>query len=86
MGIVFGSGADFSGMSPEPAFISVVRHKAFLEVNEEGSEAAAATAVVVSRGALQHTPRMTVDRPFFCAICDNRSGAILFMGCVVDPQ
>jgi serine protease inhibitor len=67
--------------------ISDVIHQAVLEVNEEGAEAAAATAVVVARSAMgpQSSFRMTVDRPFFCAIQDNESGAALFMGAIYDP-
>ncbi|MGD2179114.1 MAG: serpin family protein [Anaerolineae bacterium] len=88
MGIAFGRGADFSAMCDTPAYISEVVHKTFVEVNEEGTEAAAATAVVMVRSMLmpQETFRMVVDRPFFCAIRDERTGALLFMGSVVEPR
>jgi serine protease inhibitor len=88
MGIAFGRGADFSTISDETAFISQVIHKTFVEVNEEGTEAAAATAVVVSRAIMMplDTFHMVVDRPFFCAIRDDRTGALLFMGSIVDPE
>ena len=67
--------------------IDEVRHKTFVDVNEEGTEAAAVTAVTMMRASFmpKRTFRMVVDRPFFCAIRDNQSGAILFMGAIVDP-
>jgi len=83
--------ADFSGMSNErDFFISAVIHKAFIDVNEEGTEAAAATSVVMV-GAVAHLPDPTppvvfrADHPFIFVIRDNRSGSILFMGRVTDP-
>ena len=91
MGIAFDPDrADFSGIvkTTENAFISRVKHKTFAEVNEEGTEAAAATSVEMSvTSAMQpRTPfRMIVDRPFFCAIRDNRTGTLLFMGSITDP-
>jgi len=80
--------ADFSKMSDSPAFVSGVIHKTFVEVNEEGTEAAAVTAVIMAT-AMANEPEpfsMIVDRPFFCAICDNETGAILFMGAVTEPK
>jgi serpin B len=89
MALPFTREADFSALSEVRAYISRVIHQAVLEVNEEGSEAAAATAVVVrALGFMPEKPapfRMIVDRPFFCAIADGESGAILFMGIVADP-
>ena len=82
MEIAFNSGADFSGMGPS-LFISEVRHKTFVEVNEEGTEAAAATVVV---GIESAPPIFRVDRPFFFAIYDNRTKTILFMGIVWEPM
>lgn len=80
--------ADFSGMSDgrgDPLFISRVRHKAFVDVNEEGTEAAAATAVVVeTKSARRETFR--ADHPFLFFIRDVRSGSILFLGRLSDPQ
>lgn len=84
--------ADFSGMSGKrDLFISDVLHKAFVKVAEKGTEAAAASAVVVSRGimgdaAQPATVEMTVDRPFLFLIRDVPTGAILFMGRVMDPS
>ncbi len=82
MEIAFSSGADFSGMGPS-LLISEVRHKAVVEVNEEGTEAAAATVVV---GIESVPPIFRVDRPFFFAIYDSRTKTILFMGIVREPM
>jgi serpin B len=72
------------------AFISFVRHKTFIEVNEKGTEAAAVTAVGIVITSAYHSSEphfiMIVDRPFFCAIRDNETGMLLFMGSIVDPQ
>ena len=87
MKMAFNQGkADFSGMFSDPHFISEVRQKAFVEVGEEGTEAAAVTAIAVATWAIQMEPskpfEMIVDRPFLFAIADARSGMILFMGVV----
>ena len=82
MGIAFGGGADFSGMGPS-LFISEVRHKTFVEVNEEGTEAAAVTAVV---GVKSVPAVFRVDRPFFFAIYDAETETILFMGTITEPM
>ena len=82
MGIAFDDGADFSGMGPN-LFISEVRHKTFVEVNEEGTEAAAATAVAVAES---EPPVFRVDRPFFFAIYDAQTKTILFMGTITEPM
>ena len=84
--------ADFSGMLPTspPAFnvyINTALHKTFVEVNEEGTEAAAVT--VIAPGATSLPPpkvEFVVDRPFFFVIRDNTTGTILFMGVVVEPM
>ena len=77
----------FTNMSvySEFLFISYVLHKTFLEVNEDGAEAAAATAVVMSRSLPPPPFTMVVNRPFFCTIQDNKTGAILFIGAIYDP-
>jgi serine protease inhibitor len=84
----FGAKADFSGMGGEPGlvYLSHVIHKAFVDVNEEGTEAAAATAVVASRAPGPPQPTFRADHPFVFVIRDNRSGAILFMGRLSNPS
>lgn len=77
--------------SPEAAelFVSLVAQKAFIEVNEEGTEAAAATAIVAMRGALAEpipNPTFRADHPFLYFIQDVESGAILFMGRLTSPE
>ena len=88
MPAAFGDGADFSGMDgTRNLFISAVVHKAFVAVDEAGTEAAAATAVVVAESAAPAEPvEMTVDRPFVFLIRDRQTGALLFVGRVVDPS
>ena len=65
--------------------VSQIIHQAVLEVNEEGSEAAAATVIVVTRGLNPNTFIMRVDRPFMSVIHDRSSGLLLFMGIIHDP-
>lgn len=79
--------ADFSGMSgKKDLFISAVLHKAFVEVNEEGTEAAAATGVMMSLRSMPMRPLVfRADHPFVFIIKDNHTGSILFVGRVVDP-
>ena len=88
MGVAFENNADFSGLSKATTKIDQVKHKTFVEVNEEGTEAAAVTSVgiVATSARIEEEPfKMIVDRPFFCAIRDNKTGEILFMGSIVDP-
>ena len=81
----FGGKADFSGINGVVGlFISDVFHKAFIEVNEKGTEAAAATGVVM-KAAVGIEPVFRVDHPFIFIIKDNHSGSILFMGRVINP-
>ena len=74
--------ANFSQLCSGNAAISQITHKTFFEVNEAGAEAAAVTAIEMERGI---PPTLTINRPFFCAVRDQQTGAILFMGIVVDP-
>ncbi len=88
MPTAFGA-ADFSGITTsERISISEVLHKAFVEVNEEGTEAAAATAVIMTRSmaANARPVEFRVDRPFIFLIRDNVTGALLFIGRVMDPR
>ena len=87
----FGPKADFSGMDgTKSLYISAVFHKAWGEVNEEGTEAAAATAVVVTARALAKLPPpplvFRADRPFVFFIRDTRSGSVLFLGRLADAS
>jgi serpin B len=82
--------ANFSEMyaktSSANVFIGEVKHKTFVEVNEEGTEAAAATSGGMHLTSFQPPFKMVVDRPFFCAIVDNTTKTILFMGSIVEPK
>ena len=90
MGVAFDEQrADFEGMlaSPPQLFISKVKHKTFAEVNEEGTEAAAVTSVeMFTTSAPAQTFRMIIDRPFLCAIRDNTTGTLLFLGAILEPE
>lgn len=84
----FTSDADFSAMADEPLFVSEVKQKSFVEVNEEGTEAAAVTTVTMRAMAIMEPLKpfeMIVDRPFLFIIGDNRTQSILFMGVIYDP-
>ena len=90
------NGADFTGMcaSEDPRlrlYITKVIHKAFVEVNEKGTEAAAATAVMMAqavsvRMTVPFTPTFQADRPFLFVIRDNKTASVLFMGRITNPQ
>jgi len=87
MGIAFDPAADFSGMSPE-FYLGNIQHRAFVEVNEEGTTAAAVTAEELCGSSGPPPERFTLilDRPFYCAIEDERTGALLFLGMVMNPS
>jgi serpin B len=88
MPIAFSGGADFSGMTGNRALlISDVIHKAFVSVDESGTEAAAATVVIMRETAAPiQQANVTVDRPFIFLIRDINTEAILFIGRVLDPD
>uniref|UniRef100_A0A8C9DUS4 Serpin B6 n=1 Tax=Prolemur simus TaxID=1328070 RepID=A0A8C9DUS4_PROSS len=78
--------ADFSGMSSKrDLFLSKVVHKSFVEVNEEGTEAAAATAAIMMMRCARITPRFCADRPFLFFIQHSRTNGILFCGRFSSP-
>jgi serpin B len=88
MPIAFSGGADFSGMTGNPELaISEVLHKAFVSVDEAGTEAAAATAVIMRLTAVpgESSVNVTIDHPFIFLIRDIETGAILFVGRVLNP-
>ncbi len=83
MRIAFGVEADFTNIANDPSlFIDYVRHKVVVEVDEEGTEASAATIVAMTKS---YPPDFVVNHPFIFIIRDEISGSILFMGTVSDP-
>jgi len=87
MPVAFSGSADFSGMTGDrDLYIGAVLHKAFVSVDEAGTEAAAATAVIMELTAMPGQPvEVTVDRPFIFLIRDIQTGAVLFVGRVANP-
>lgn len=83
MAAAFGAGADFSPMGLSGHGLSLVKHKAVMEVNEEGTEAAAVTGGVT---VVSMPLSFTVNRPFLCAIRHEATGTNLFLGAIRDPQ
>jgi serpin B len=87
MPTAFTGKADFSGIDgTKELFISAVEHKAYVAVDESGTEAAAATAVVMKRGGPPRGKLFRADRPFLFLIRDAKTGCILFVGRVLDPR
>jgi len=83
----FGGAADLSGMNGTGGlFIQDVVHQAFVAVDENGTEAAAATAVIVGETSAPPRATLSIDRPFVFAIIDRPTGATLFIGRVLDPS
>jgi len=89
MGLAFGDRADFSGINgkSDDLLLSEVVHKAFVDVNEKGTEAAAATGVMMATRSIPVAPKeiFRADRPFMFLIRENETGSILFLGRVVNP-
>ena len=91
MGDAFHQGADFSNLinPPEIAWISRVLQKTYMDVNEEGTEAAAVTALLMSAQSAvvrhQRVVEFRVDRPFVLALVDEPTNEILFLGSIVKP-
>ncbi len=83
MAPAFDGGADFAGLTPRAVALNAVDHQAIMEVNEEGTTAAATTGA--SFETITTGFSLVVDRPFFCAIRDNTTGAVLFMGSILRP-
>ena len=78
--------ADFSRIAAAPLEISEVKHKTFVEVNEEGTEAAAVTSIGIRLTSAEPSiPTMRIDHPFICAITEHATGTILFLGKIVSP-
>jgi serpin B len=88
MADAFSDTADFSGIAPGNLFIDAVLQKAYIDVDEEGTEATAATVVASAAGGLPEPPLpivMKIDRPFIFLLRHKQTGAILFMGRVMNP-
>lgn len=86
LGIAFSGQADFSKINPDVGlFISRVLHKTFVEVNEEGTEAAAVTVVEMRYTSVGDNNYFTVNRPFLFVIKEKETNAIIFMGKVYEP-
>jgi serpin B len=86
MADAFTPAADFAAMTTAPVFLSDVLQQAFIEVDETGTKAAAATAVIgTALSAPSVNATVTVDRPFFAIIRDNPTGTVLFVARVLDP-
>ena len=88
MPTAFSQDADFTALAGgvELLWIDQVYHKAFVALDETGTEAAAATAVVITTESAKPTAEITFDRPFVFAIYDEPTGQVLFLGHVVDPS
>jgi len=79
--------ADFTAITKdEPLFVSDVAHKSFVNVDENGTEAAAATAVIFVTTSVPESVELTVDKPFWFGIRDRKTGALVFTGRVVNPK
>jgi len=87
MPVAFSNSADFSGMDgTRSLYIGDVIHKAFVSVDENGTEAAAAIAVImVGSAPMDPPPNFNIDRPFIFLIRDIETGSILFVGRVLNP-
>lgn len=86
MGNAFSDLADFTGINPGGGLaISKVQHKAFVAVDETGTEAAAATSVVIGSTAIANPPQIVIDHPFLFVIREMNTGLILFTGIVNNP-
>ena len=86
MGIAFSGQADFSRINATvPLQITEVKHKAFIEVDESGTTAAAATSVAIGLTAVLNQPPTVIDHPFLFAIREMSSGLVLFTGVVNNP-
>lgn len=88
MGTMFTDKADFSDLleQPDPLYVSKVVHKAFIEVNEEGTEAAAATGMIMMARCFIPPCRFAVEHPFYFALVDRKLNLVAFNGRIQDPK
>jgi serpin B len=82
----FSFDADFSGISDRKLFISSVKQKTYIEVDEKGTEAAAVTVVEIGTTAVIPEPKFRADRPFLFVIQENKTGTALFIGKIGNPE
>lgn len=83
---IFNAKANFKNMTPARVIVDKVKHKTFVEVNEEGTEAAAVTSIGIRATSISQPVNMIVNRPFFYAIQAQKTGTILFMGQILEPR
>lgn len=86
MSIAFTPNADFTNIAEADLMIDEVLHKSFIEVNEEGTEAAAVTVVVIVETSVPQIPVFMADRPFVFIIRENQSNSVLFIGKMMNPN
>lgn len=86
MAPAFGPAADFRPMSPADPWLDVVAHKTYINVDEQGTEAAGVTGGFMATSAMPDQLTFRVDRPFAFTISDTETGTILFLGAVADPR
>jgi serine protease inhibitor len=88
LGLAFSNQADLRGIADAPLSISQVVHKTFLRIDEKGTEAAAATGVLIEMTGAPASPPPTfrADHPFVFLIRDRETGAVLFMGRITRPE
>ena len=88
MDIAFSPAANFGLISQDRIYISLVKHKTYIDVNEKGTEAAAATSIVMTKSIkIQNEPKIfKVDRPFYFIIAHEDANTPLFMGTIVNPE
>lgn len=82
MGLPFGGSADFSGMGQGELYLSDVLHKTHLKIDDQGTQAGAASSVIVKEKSASMSLSVTLDRPYVMAIIDNQSNTVLFLGVV----
>jgi serine protease inhibitor len=81
---IFSEKSDFKGISKSTIFVSKVIHKSFIEVNEKGTKAGAATSVMMMENGVPH-PEFSADKPFYFVIKENKTNTIIFMGKIINP-
>ncbi len=86
MGVAFSNGANLSRIADAPLYVSRVTHKAFVKVDEEGTEASAVTGIGIGIVSVPIYPQVILNRPFLYVIRDNQTGTVLFVGKMMNPS